>query len=30
METRFQLGYEMGRRGISGNDAEPHAETDRD
>lgn len=30
VDTRFQLGYEMGRRGITGNDAEPHVESDRD
>jgi hypothetical protein len=30
VDTRYQLGYEMGRRGITGNDAEPHVESDRD
>ncbi len=30
VDTRFQLGYEMGRLGITGNDAEPHVEADRD
>jgi hypothetical protein len=30
VDTRFQLGYEMGRRGITGNDAEAHVEADRD
>lgn len=30
VDTRFQLGYEMGRQGITGNDTETHDEADRD
>lgn len=30
VDTRFQLGYEMGRQGITGNDVEAHVEADRD
>jgi DNA-binding NarL/FixJ family response regulator len=30
VDTRFQLGYEMGRQGITGNDTETHVEADRD
>jgi hypothetical protein len=30
VDTRFQLGYEMGRQGITGNDVEAHVEADHD